>query len=131
RQRSLRNVLAAGGRGRDGRSRPVCSPVSGVHGRVPRFRIGRGGLSFMSTPRIRTTAVGSYPIPDWLAALPSDQGRTDAMRVVFDIQRQSGVDLPTDGELYRFDVNHPDTNGMIDYFVWSMAGIRTRLARRA
>jgi 5-methyltetrahydropteroyltriglutamate--homocysteine methyltransferase len=73
--------------------------------------------------------VGSYPIPDWLAALPSDQGRADAMRVVFDIQRQAGIDLPTDGELYRFDVNHPDTNGMIDYFVGPMSGVRTRLGK--
>src|SRR5438105_13851954 len=85
----------------------------------------------MPSPRIQTTTVGSYPIPDWLAALPSDQARTDAMRVVFDIQRQAGVDLPTDGELYRFDVNHPDTNGMIDYFVGPMAGVRTQLGRSA
>src|SRR5215210_5620577 len=85
----------------------------------------------MSTPRIGTTTVGSYPIPDWLAALPSDQGRADAMRVVFDIQRQAGIDLPTDGELYRFDVNHPDTNGMIDYFVGPMAGVRMKLGRSA
>src|SRR5579864_8782824 len=83
----------------------------------------------MSTHRIRTTTVGSYPIPDWLTALPSDQARTDAMRVVFDIQRQAGIDLPTDGELYRFDINHPDTNGMIDYFVGAMEGVRTRLGR--
>ncbi len=83
----------------------------------------------MPTPRIRTTTVGSYPIPDWLTALPSDQARSDAMRVVFDIQRQAGIDLPTDGELYRFDVNHPDTNGMIDYFVGPMAGVRTRMGR--
>src|SRR5258708_10353467 len=83
----------------------------------------------MPTPRIRTTTVGSYPIPDWLTALPSDQARSDAMRVVFDIQRQAGIDLPTDGELYRFDVNHPDTNSMIDYFVGSIAGVRTRIGR--
>src|SRR5256885_3467118 len=83
----------------------------------------------MDTPRIRTTTVGSYPTPDWLNALPSDQARDDAMRVVFDTQRKAGIDLPTDGELYRFDVNHPDTNGMIDYFVGSMGGIRTRLGR--
>ena len=83
----------------------------------------------MPTPRIRTTTVGSYPIPDWLTALPSDQARSDAMRVVFDIQRQAGIDLPTDGELYRFNVNHPDTNGMIDYFVGPMAGVRTRMGR--
>ena len=68
-------------------------------------------------PRILTTTVGSYPVPDWLVALPSEQVLLDATRVVFDLQRQAGIDLPTDGELYRFDLNHPDTNGMIEYFV--------------
>ena len=82
-----------------------------------------------SAPSIFTTTVGSYPIPDWLAALPSEQARLDATRVVFDIQRQAGIDLPTDGELYRFDVNHPDTNGMIDYFIRPIAGIRAQLGR--
>jgi 5-methyltetrahydropteroyltriglutamate--homocysteine methyltransferase len=62
-------------------------------------------------------------------ALPSEQARSDATRVAFDIQRQAGVDLPTDGELYRFDVNHPDTNGMIEYFVRPMAGIRSMVGR--
>ncbi len=74
-------------------------------------------------PAIQTTTVGSYPVPDWLAALPSEQAVVDATRVVFDLQRQAGIDLPTDGELYRFDVNHPDTNGMIEYFIRPMAGI--------
>ena len=78
---------------------------------------------------IKTTTVGSYPVPDWLAASPSEQARLDATRVVFDIQRQAGIDLPTDGELYRFDLNHPDTNGMIDYFVGAMSGTRTKLGR--
>jgi 5-methyltetrahydropteroyltriglutamate--homocysteine methyltransferase len=32
-----------------------------------------------------------------------------------------------DGELYRFDVNHPETNGMIEYFVRPMTGIRTAM----
>src|SRR5712672_1355117 len=87
-------------------------------------------MSSMSLePSILTTTVGSYPIPEWLAALPSDQARTDATRVVFDIQRQAGIDLPTDGELYRFDVNHPDTNGMIDYFLRPMSGIRSVVGR--
>ena len=81
------------------------------------------------TPAILTTTVGSYPIPDWLAALPSEQARVDATRVVFDTQRQAGIDLPTDGELYRFDVNHPDTNGMIEYFIRPMAGIRSQVGR--
>jgi 5-methyltetrahydropteroyltriglutamate--homocysteine methyltransferase len=83
----------------------------------------------MSKAEILTTTVGSYPIPDWLAALPSEQARMDATRVVFDIQQKAGIDLPTDGELYRFDVNHPDTNGMIDYFIAPMDGVRTRLGR--
>jgi 5-methyltetrahydropteroyltriglutamate--homocysteine methyltransferase len=82
-----------------------------------------------SEPSILTTTVGSYPLPEWLAALPSEQARLDATRVVFDIQRQAGIDLPTDGELYRFDVNHPDTNGMIEYFIRPMAGIRARVGR--
>jgi 5-methyltetrahydropteroyltriglutamate--homocysteine methyltransferase len=80
-------------------------------------------------PRILTTTVGSYPIPDWLAALPSEGALVDATRVVFDIQRQAGIDLPTDGELYRFDVNHPDTNGMIDYFVSRLGGVRGGIGR--
>jgi 5-methyltetrahydropteroyltriglutamate--homocysteine methyltransferase len=83
----------------------------------------------MAEPAILTTTVGSYPVPDWLAALPSEHARLDATRVVFDIQRQAGIDLPTDGELYRFDVNHPDTNGMIEYFIAPMQGIRTKLGR--
>jgi 5-methyltetrahydropteroyltriglutamate--homocysteine methyltransferase len=83
----------------------------------------------MPAPRILTTTVGSYPVPDWLAALPSEQSLVDATRVVFDIQRQAGIDLPTDGELYRFDVNHPDTNGMIDYFVTRLGGVRAGAGR--
>jgi 5-methyltetrahydropteroyltriglutamate--homocysteine methyltransferase len=78
---------------------------------------------------ILTTTVGSYPTPEWLRALPSEQARLDATRVVFDIQRRAGIDLPTDGELYRFDINHPDTNGMIDYFIRPMAGIRAQVGR--
>src|SRR5437667_1968115 len=83
-----------------------------------------------NSPRILTTTVGSYPVPDWLAALPSEQGLLDATRVVFNLQRQAGIDLPTDGELYRFDADHPDTNGMIDYFVRRLGGVRPEAGRR-
>lgn len=76
-------------------------------------------------PRIKTTVVGSYPFPDWLAALPSEQALLDATRVVIHTQEQAGIDVVCDGELSRFDVNHPETNGMIEYFVRPMAGIRT------
>lgn len=78
---------------------------------------------------IRTTTVGSYPVPEWLSALPSEQALSDATRMVFALQRQVGIDLPVDGEFYRFDVNHPDTNGMIDYFVRPLSGVRTALGR--
>jgi len=82
-----------------------------------------------SNPAIRTTVVGSYPVPDWLAALPSQQALIDATRVVFKTQEMAGIDVVADGELYRFDVNHPDTNGMIDYFVRPMTGVRSAVTR--
>jgi 5-methyltetrahydropteroyltriglutamate--homocysteine methyltransferase len=78
----------------------------------------------MAAPRIKTTVVGSYPFPDWLGALPSEQAVIDATRVVIHTQEQAGIDLVCDGELYRFDVNHPETNGMIEYFVKPMDGVR-------
>ena len=78
-------------------------------------------------PRIETTVVGSYPVPDWLAAYPTEQALIDATRVVLHTQERAGIDLVCDGELYRFDVNHPETNGMIDYFVRAMAGVRTEM----
>jgi len=78
---------------------------------------------------ILTTVVGSYPVPDWLVALPSQQALIDATRVVFKTQEMVGIDVVADGELYRFDVNHPDTNGMIEYFIRPMSGIRSAVAR--
>ena len=83
----------------------------------------------MPPPPIRTTVVGSYPIPDWLVALPSQQALIDATRVVFKTQELAGIDVVADGELYRFDVNHPDTNGMIEYFIRPMSGIRWAITR--
>jgi 5-methyltetrahydropteroyltriglutamate--homocysteine methyltransferase len=81
----------------------------------------------MAAPRIKTTVVGSYPVPDWLAANPSEQALVDAMRVVLATQEQAGIDVVCDGELYRFDINHPETNGMIEYFVRPMAGVRREI----
>jgi 5-methyltetrahydropteroyltriglutamate--homocysteine methyltransferase len=78
-------------------------------------------------PAILTTTVGSYAPIDWLAALPSEQAVADATAVVIGTQRRAGIDLPTDGELYRFDTNHPDTNGMIEYFISRMGGVETRV----
>jgi 5-methyltetrahydropteroyltriglutamate--homocysteine methyltransferase len=76
------------------------------------------------SPRILTTTVGSYAQIDWLQIAPSEQNVIDATQVVITTQRRLGIDVPTDGELYRFDVNHPDTNGMIEYFTRRFSGIR-------
>lgn len=83
----------------------------------------------MNLPEIQTTTVGSYSPIDWLAALPSEQAVIDATSVVINTQKNAGIDLPTDGELYRFDPNHPDTNGMIEYFVSRLGGIRSQVGR--
>lgn len=79
----------------------------------------------MSQPLIKTTVVGSYPVPDWLIALPSEQALIDATRVVIHTQERAGIDVVCDGELSRFDINHPETNGMIEYFLKPMSGIRS------
>ncbi len=84
----------------------------------------------MTAPAIRTTVVGSYPVPEWLIALPSQQALIDATKVVFKIQELAGIDVVADGELYRWDVNHPDTNGMIEYFIRPLDGIRSRVTRK-
>src|SRR5436190_17533951 len=78
---------------------------------------------------IQTTVVGSYPIPAWLAALTSAVHLRDAVLVVLKTQELAGIDVVTDGELSRFDVNHPETNGMIDYFVRPLEGVRSALTR--
>jgi 5-methyltetrahydropteroyltriglutamate--homocysteine methyltransferase len=82
-----------------------------------------------SSARIQTTVVGSYPLPTWLAALPNTVHLRDAILVVLKTQELAGIDVVTDGELSRFDVNHPDTNGMIDYFVRLLQGVRSNLSR--
>jgi len=79
--------------------------------------------------RIKTTVVGSYPMIDWLSALPSSQALQDATAVVLKIQELAGIDVVADGELYRFDVNHPETNGMIEYFVRPLGNVRSGISR--
>jgi len=83
----------------------------------------------MPTPAIRTTVVGSYPIPAWLAAYPTTPNLRDAILVVLKTQELAGLDLIADGEFSRFDVNHPETNGMIEYFVRPLGGVRSDLGR--
>jgi len=82
----------------------------------------------MTSSTIKTTVVGSYPIPSWLAALPSTPNLRDAILVVLKSQELAGLDVIADGELSRFNVNHPETNGMIDYFIAPIRGIETQLS---
>ena len=84
----------------------------------------------MTEPAIKTTVVGSYPLPAWLAAYPSGPNLRDAILVVLKTQELAGLDVISDGELTRFDVNHPETNGMIEYFVRPMGGISSRMGRK-
>jgi 5-methyltetrahydropteroyltriglutamate--homocysteine methyltransferase len=77
---------------------------------------------------IQTTVVGSYPVPHWLLGDSSRVALRDAIMVVLKTQELAGIDVVADGELNRFDPSHPETNGMIDYFVSQMDGIRTRFS---
>lgn len=78
---------------------------------------------------VKTTVVGSYPMFDWLAAYPSQQALEDATMVVLKTQELAEIDLVADGELYRFDINHPETNGMIEYFVTPLGNVRNEITR--
>jgi 5-methyltetrahydropteroyltriglutamate--homocysteine methyltransferase len=82
----------------------------------------------MNLMAIRTTVVGSYPAPRWLLGDSSRVTLRDAIMVVLKTQELAGIDVIADGELNRFDPSHPDTNGMIDYFVGRMDGIATRFS---
>ncbi|MCC7155950.1 MAG: cobalamin-independent methionine synthase II family protein [Bryobacterales bacterium] len=77
---------------------------------------------------IKTTVVGSYPTPHWLLGDASRVALRDAIMVVLKTQEIAGIDVVADGELNRFDPSHPETNGMIDYFVSRMSGIQTRFS---
>ncbi|MCA9249341.1 MAG: cobalamin-independent methionine synthase II family protein, partial [Planctomycetales bacterium] len=75
-----------------------------------------------------TTVVGSYPVPAWLQTSSSREGLRDAMLAVIKTQELAGIDVVADGELYRWNVNHAETNGMIDYFVRPLTGIQSQLS---
>ena len=83
----------------------------------------------MTAPSIQTTVVGSYPVPTWLVHSPSEQAVRDATAAVLTIQERAGIDVVADGEMYRFDINHPETNGMIDYFVTPLGNVRSAITR--
>jgi 5-methyltetrahydropteroyltriglutamate--homocysteine methyltransferase len=78
--------------------------------------------------KIKATVVGSYPVPSWLVGNTSRLVLRDAVMAVMKTQELAGLDLVTDGELMRFDPSHPETNGMVDYFVSQMDGIRKQFS---
>ena len=77
---------------------------------------------------IKTTVVGSYPVPTWLQVFSTRESLRDAILAVIKTQELAGIDVVADGELYRWDVNHAETNGMIDFFVRPMEGVNSVLS---
>jgi len=77
---------------------------------------------------IKTTVVGSYPVPMWMRVVSNRESLRDAMMAVLKTQELAGIDVVADGELYRWDVNHAETNGMIDYFIRPLGGIAPELS---
>src|ERR1043165_6133041 len=73
---------------------------------------------------IETTVVGSYPVLPWMVGTPSRLVVRDAVMAVLKTQELAGLDLVTDGELMRFDPSPPEANGMVEYFVSRLDGIR-------
>ena len=76
---------------------------------------------------IKTTVVGSYPVPNWLPIVSTRESLQDAMLTVIKTQELAGIDVIANGELNRWDINHAETNGMIDFFVKPMHGVQQRL----
>lgn len=81
-------------------------------------------------PRIKTTVVGSYPTPTWLSDNPTHENIRKATLEALKVQEKAGLDLVCDGEMYRFDPSHPETNGMIEFFIRPMNGIRMELSNQ-
>src|SRR5205823_1993114 len=88
---------------------------------------GRTSFTTASPAMIDTTVVGSYPVPAWLRIYNTRESLRDAMLVVLKTQELAGLDVVADGELSRWDINHPETNGMIDYFIRPLQGVQVEL----
>ena len=59
---------------------------------------------------IKTTVVGSYPMFDWLAALPSEQALTDATAVVLKTQELAGLDVIADVHAHPWEATQTETD---------------------
>lgn len=78
---------------------------------------------------LKTTVVGSYPVPDWLKSSPSPAAMLDAMRLVLDVQEHACIDVIGDGELGRWDLYRREPAGMVERFIRPMAGVQIGLTR--
>jgi 5-methyltetrahydropteroyltriglutamate--homocysteine methyltransferase len=74
--------------------------------------------------QLLTTVVGSYPVPDWLKALPNDETAMDAVVIALNAQIAAGIDLVCDGEISRWDLRRNAPGGMVERFVSVMEGVR-------
>lgn len=81
------------------------------------------------SPSLKTTVVGSYPVPEWLKSSPSPAALRDAMRLVLDVQERAGIDVIGDGELGRWDLDRREPAGMVERFVRPMTGVQPGLTR--
>ncbi len=95
-------------------------------------------------PLLSTTVVGSYSVPDWYpvlqerveqgALLPSAFGDAKEVAALGAIkhQEQAGIDLISDGELFRRDNNRfGPPNAMINYFAAKIPGFSGELRDRS
>ena len=81
----------------------------------------------MAAATMKTTVVGSYPVPDWLQAHPNEPALVDAMVVAMRAQETAGIDVISDGELGRWDLQRREPGGMVERFVRFMSGVRVEL----
>lgn len=83
----------------------------------------------MSQASLRTTVVGSYPVPGWLRSHPNEESLRDAITVVLHAQEAAGIDVISDGELGRWDLVRNAAGGMVERLVRPMAGVQCELTR--
>ena len=76
-----------------------------------------------------TTVVGSYPVPEWLKQCSDEAALGDALTVVMEGQRRAGVQVISDGELGRWDLERRAPGGMVERFVRPLDGGSTELTR--
>jgi 5-methyltetrahydropteroyltriglutamate--homocysteine methyltransferase len=83
----------------------------------------------LDRPNIETSVVGSFPLPKWLTQSASQEAILDAIKATIKDQENVGLDLISDGEIYRSLYCHEKTNGMIDHYTQRLAGISTECRR--